>query len=153
MTDWKQGPCFYVSVVDAGRVALVLGPFQHEADCRAWAYRDPAEGGDPSKCNRLRHEADRLDPRSCFYAWGMVKYANGQREGVMNTHVPGWEATPYWERSAALMAGVKAKEHGEPEQAAYDAWVASRPASTLVPADTLRGMFARGYREQGDVTA
>lgn len=90
-SNWTDGPCFYVSVQDAGRTALVLGPFQQEADCRAWAYRDPADGGDPDKCDRLRKEADKRDPRSWFYAWGMVKMANGHREGVLNNYVDGWK--------------------------------------------------------------
>ena len=82
--NWTDSPCFYASVQDAGRTALVLGPFEHEAECREWAYREAEDGGNSAKCSRLRDVADKRDPRSWFYAWGMVKMANGHRDGVLN---------------------------------------------------------------------
>lgn len=91
--NWTDGPCFYVSVVDAGHTGLVLGPFQHEADCRVWAYGDPADGGNREKHYRLVKEADdRTQGRAWFYSWGMVKMATGYKQGVLNNFINGWEA-------------------------------------------------------------
>lgn len=81
--NWTDEPCFYVSVIDAGRTALVLGPFQDEAECRKWAYTSPEDGGS-EKGVELRRVANDRDYRSWFYAWGMVKAPNGHREGVLN---------------------------------------------------------------------
>lgn len=84
--NWTDNPCWYASVQDAGRTALVLGPFQEEATCREWAYRSPEDGGS-HKHSQLVEIANRLDPRSWFYAWGMVKMENGHRDGILNSHV------------------------------------------------------------------
>lgn len=84
MSNWKDSPCFYVSVQDAGRTALVLGPFRNEADCRHWAYRATEDVGDRLKRNALCKALDKVDSRSHFYAIGMVKMANGNREGKLN---------------------------------------------------------------------
>jgi hypothetical protein len=83
-SNWKDAPCFYVSAQDAGRTALVLGPFRNEEDCRLWAYRTPEDGGDRLKRFLLDKALLKKDPWSSFYAIGMVKMANGNREGKLN---------------------------------------------------------------------
>ncbi len=90
--NWTDNPCWYATITDAGKVGFLLGPFPTEASCRKWAYRDPADGGDQAKHNALVKAADKADPRSWFYAWGMVKLANGYREGVLNKALPESEA-------------------------------------------------------------
>lgn len=82
--DWKDEPCSYVSAQDAGRTALVLGPFRDEATCRKWAYRTDEDGGDRHKRHLLDKALEKLDPWSHFYAIGMVKMVNGLREGKLN---------------------------------------------------------------------
>lgn len=77
--NWTDNPCWYVSVQDAGRTALVLGPFTTEAECREYAYND-AESGGTHKHNAVLKAAEEMDPKSWFYAWGMVKVANGYYE-------------------------------------------------------------------------
>jgi len=67
-----MNPAWYVSVQDAGRTALVMGPFDTEAGCRLWAYRDPADGG--SHLHSVLVDAVcKVEPKAWFYAWGMVK--------------------------------------------------------------------------------
>ena len=85
--NWTDEPCWYASVQDGGRTALVLGPFRSEPVCRQYAYREPADGGDFGKCNIVRKAAE-CDPKAWFYHWGMVKLANGYREGCLNSRVP-----------------------------------------------------------------
>jgi hypothetical protein len=82
--NWTDEPCWYVSVVDGGRVALVLGPFQTEEACRRYAYANPADGGDPALHRMMRREAEKRDAWACFYAWGMLRRQNGHSEGVLN---------------------------------------------------------------------
>ncbi len=84
--SWADDPCWYCSVQDAGRTALILGPFRTEAACRQWAYRDATDGGS-DKHNLLVKLACDRDAKAWFYSWGMVKYANGYRDGVMNNEV------------------------------------------------------------------
>lgn len=82
--DWKDSPCFYVSAQDAGRTALVLGPFRNEVDCRHWAYRKTEQGGDRFKRHALDEALLKLDAWSSFYAIGMVNMVNGNRDGKLN---------------------------------------------------------------------
>ena len=80
--NWTDKPCFYASVTDGGRTALLLGPFRTEVKCRRWAYYDAEDGG--SELNlKLKKECE-CDPKSCWYSYGMVKMANGYREGIFN---------------------------------------------------------------------
>lgn len=83
----SDAPCWYASVQDNGRTALVLGPFETEAQCRQWAYYDTADGGNPAKHNRLTRVAE-CDPRSHWYSWGMVKLENGYKTGCLNSRIP-----------------------------------------------------------------
>jgi len=85
--NWTDSPCYYVSVQrDGGKHAFVLGPFQHEADCRQWAYYDEADGGCPTKKNALQKKAEDLDRQAVWYAWGMAKAPNGHREAILNEY-------------------------------------------------------------------
>lgn len=65
---------FFVSLRDAGRTALLLGPFSNEADCRRYAYSDPEEGGS-DKHNEMRDAIYEIDRSAHFMCWGMVKIA------------------------------------------------------------------------------
>ncbi len=85
--NWVDSPCWYVSVQDAGRTQIVLGPFPTEASCREWAYRDAEDGG-TAKASRLREIASKRDPKSWFYAWGMVKTEHGYSSGCLNPDFP-----------------------------------------------------------------
>lgn len=80
-TDWKDGPCFYVSVRDGERFAFLLGPFQDEVECRQYAYYSPEDGGDPAKHNALMKLCE-ADPRSPWYAYGMAKAPTGRRNAL-----------------------------------------------------------------------
>jgi hypothetical protein len=90
--NWTDNPCWYVSVRDAGRTALVLGPFRSAAACREYAYNDSQgaadsePGGNTAKHYALVLEAEKHDPRSWFYSWGMVKMDNGYKTGVLNKY-------------------------------------------------------------------
>jgi len=92
--NWTDDPCWYVSVIDAGRTALLLGPFNTEAACRQWAYRAPEDGGNPVKCGSLRNLC-KMDPWAWFYSYGMVKMQNGHREALLNTRLPEYERDAY----------------------------------------------------------
>jgi hypothetical protein len=92
--NYTDGPCFYCSVQDAGKSALVLGPFALESECRQYAYADSEgapdsePGGNTAKHFALVKEAEKRDPKSWFYAWGMAKAPNGYRDGVLNKFLP-----------------------------------------------------------------
>lgn len=98
--NWTDNPCWYCSVRDAGRTALVLGPFATEGMCRQWAYYADSDthpdtthaSGGSVKHGRLLNAAQDRDPKSWFYSWGMVKLENGYREGVLNRFLPEAEA-------------------------------------------------------------
>ena len=69
--NWTDGSCFYVSIKDGKRFALVAGPFQ-----------DHQEALDMVQI--ARQKGEELDTMSIFYAWGTVKMSNGYREGLLN---------------------------------------------------------------------
>lgn len=72
--NWTDKVCFYVSVVDGKRFAVVAGPFRTHPE--ALSMVDSAiEAG------------HKVDPKSHFYAWGTVKMKNGHREGKLNTQL------------------------------------------------------------------
>ena len=82
--NWTDNPCYYVSIANGDRYALLLGPFEHESDCREWAYQDSADGGVIQKHGALLNKAEELDAWSWFYAWGMVKMKTGHQSGRLN---------------------------------------------------------------------
>ena len=69
--NWTDNPCYYVSIKDAGKFAVVVGPFQTHQE--ALNMVEPAI--------TAGHEAD---PKSWFYAWGTCKMENGHRDGGLN---------------------------------------------------------------------
>ena len=72
--NWTDTTCFYVSVVDGPKFALVAGPFRTHPE--ALSMVDPAI------------EVGReVDPKSHFYAWGTVKMKNGHRKGILNAQL------------------------------------------------------------------
>ncbi len=86
--NWTDQPCWYATITDTGKVGFLLGPFPTEASCRQWAYRDLEDGGDHAKHFDLVRKAHDRDPWSAFYAWGMVKLANGYKDGCLNKVLP-----------------------------------------------------------------
>jgi hypothetical protein len=84
MENWTDEPCFYASVQDAGKTGLLLGPFKNEKDCRGFAYYHEEDGGNHEEHSMLQSIAEKCDPRSVFYAFGMVKLETGRRSGVLN---------------------------------------------------------------------
>lgn len=87
--NWTDDPCWYCSVIDGDRSALLLGPFNSERACRQWAYVNAEDGGDPHKHGAMMSTISRkYGAFTHFYSYGMVKMANGYREGVMNNHIP-----------------------------------------------------------------
>ena len=72
--NWADEECYYVTVMDAGRVGKLLGPYRtHEA---ALADVDIA--------NKLANEAD---PFACFYGYGTSRWRNGYPTGIFNDKV------------------------------------------------------------------
>lgn len=124
---------WYCSVRDAGRTALVLGPFATEAACRRWAYYDESSeyGGAPGLHKRLLDAADARDPRSWFYSWGMVKMPNGYRDGVLNAALPEADRDMHY---------VPEPTPGERLAAAIDALPLGEPDSEDDNRDALRAL-------------
>lgn len=94
--NWTDSPCWYVSVQDAGKTGLVLGPFQTEQACREYAYCEK-DGGNHAKHYWLVEQADSFTGgRAWFYSWGMVKMVNGYRSGVLTEKLFGelWNGGP-----------------------------------------------------------
>lgn len=87
--NYTDNPCWYVSVKDAERTALLLGPFSNEPACRKWAYRSADDGGDFSCFVKISRLCNKIDPKSHFYSYGMVKMENGYREGMLNSKIEG----------------------------------------------------------------
>jgi hypothetical protein len=82
--NWSDEPCFYASCVDGGRMALLLGPFRNEEDCRKWSYYDVESGGDRWRHGALCRAAEAFDARAVFYAFGMVRMKDGSHIGKLN---------------------------------------------------------------------
>lgn len=128
--NYTDRECWYASVQDAGKTALVLGPFATEHACRRWAYRDPTDGGS-SFHNRLLEVACQRDVKAWFYSWGMVKMANGYREGVLNAALP---------EAHRDMHYVPEPTPGERLAAAIDALPLGEPDSEADNRDALRAL-------------
>lgn len=69
--NWTDSYCYYVSIIDGDRKALVAGPFRHHREALEMVDRAMVEGG-------------KLDPKSHFYSWGTTKAPNGYHEGCLN---------------------------------------------------------------------
>jgi hypothetical protein len=69
--NWADDPCYYVSVRDGAKFALVAGPFRtHEAALAA--------------VKLVTHVGCDADPWGQFYAWGTCRAENGYAEGSLN---------------------------------------------------------------------
>ena len=81
MSDRQRGPRrlavdrrpghYYVSVIDAGRLGLLLGPFRRHRQARRFV-------------RLAREHAESIDPWSVFYAFGTVRCPDGARRGIFN---------------------------------------------------------------------
>lgn len=69
--NWTDDPCYYVSIVDGEKFALMAGPFQNHQEAI-----DMVE--------KAQDKGNQLDSRAWFYGWGTVKMANGYYEGRLN---------------------------------------------------------------------
>ena len=72
--NWTDGPCFYVSIVDGSKFALMAGPFR--------IHQEALDQVEPA-----RKIGNELDDRAWFYGWGTVKMKNGHKEGKLNEHL------------------------------------------------------------------
>lgn len=101
MDDWRTWPCFYVSVVDAGRLGLLAGPF-------------PVHGLALDLVDLCNHLACESDDRAWFYAYGTVRMTVATRFGILNKEI-GYDAIiERWEeahrRHLAWMTEEREKE-------------------------------------------
>lgn len=83
--NWSDSPCYYVSVRDAGRTAIIAGPFT------ALAYALAA-------LRVARGLAIEADPWSHFYSWGTCKLETGHKTGSLNSKLR--EIAPSIDRGA-----------------------------------------------------
>jgi hypothetical protein len=72
--NWTDEPCYYVSVIDGTRHALLVGPFR--------AHQDALE-----LVTVARQEAEKVDARAVWYAFGTCKTPHGHRSGILNQQV------------------------------------------------------------------
>jgi hypothetical protein len=63
---------FFVSIQDAGKTGLILGPFTTEIQCKKYAYLLPEDGGS-SESITVKDAVCKIDPKVHFAAWGMLK--------------------------------------------------------------------------------
>lgn len=68
---WRNYPCYYTSVVDGPRMAVLAGPFR--------THQEALDMVRPAK--ELAHQ---LDTKSVFYGFGTVKLATGKLTGKLN---------------------------------------------------------------------
>lgn len=68
--DSRPGP-YYVSVIDADRYRLLLGPFDRHADALA-------------KVEPVRVQSEKLDARAVFYGFGTVRVVGHYEPGAFN---------------------------------------------------------------------
>ena len=69
--NWTDDNCYYVTCVDGSRVAQIAGPFQ---------TKEQAEG----MVDKANEVGCQVDPKAHFYAWGVSKWKNGYRDGILN---------------------------------------------------------------------
>jgi len=84
LADRDTAPAFYVSMQDADRYALLLGPFADEHVCRQYAYSEPEDGGNPALSRAVRQLAYEIDPKSHFYGFGMARTETARRAGILH---------------------------------------------------------------------
>ena len=82
---------YFVSARDAGKTALILGPFSNEEKCREYAYCTSCDGGNYSHHLSVLYAIHEIDPKSYFYAIGMIRVKAGiNRTGILNQIDPSW---------------------------------------------------------------
>ena len=69
--NWTDQPCYYVSVIDGPRHALLAGPFV--------THREALDMVDAAR--RVAVEVDR---KSWFYAFGTCRAETGHCDGILN---------------------------------------------------------------------
>lgn len=82
-------PQFFVSARDAGKTALVLGPFTNEESCRKYAYR-PNDGGS-DEFFKVLDAVCKIDPKAWFASFGMVMIKDGSYSAFLNRIDPSWD--------------------------------------------------------------
>lgn len=83
---------YFVSARDAGKTALILGPFTTEKKCREYAYQENCDGGHYTHHLSVLHAIHEIDRKSYFYSIGMVKVKDGiNRKGILNQVDPSWD--------------------------------------------------------------
>jgi hypothetical protein len=83
---------YFVSCQDAGKTALLLGPFTNEKDCAQYAYIDEDKGNTEKHIDLLRALED-IDNKAHWYSYGMVKIPLAEMcpfnyKGVLNKANP-----------------------------------------------------------------
>jgi len=70
---------YFVTCQDAGKTALLLGPFADEDICKKYAYGDESQ--------MVRDACIKIGRKAHFYAFGMIKIKNaeeGKYTGILN---------------------------------------------------------------------
>ena len=72
---------YYVTCRDAGKTALVLGPFTDEKRCKMYAeFRED----NPDSCHAdVASAVYKIDPKSHFYEWGMCRVTIDEKNGFV----------------------------------------------------------------------
>ena len=86
--NWTDEPCWYASIQDNGRTALLLGPFRTEDECRKYAYSSEEHGGNTKLHSEMLNYATEVDQKAWWYSYGMVKMKTGHRNGCLNKFYP-----------------------------------------------------------------
>lgn len=71
--NWRDGECYYVDAADAGKVALLAGPFQ--------THQQALDIYEQARELALNYG----DPRAWFYSYGTCKMPDGKRLGLLNS--------------------------------------------------------------------
>ena len=71
--SWVDNPCYYVSIIDGERWALILGPFRTHQEAL-------------DMVDKARDVGCEIDRKSHFYGWGTCKVADGRAVGVLNKY-------------------------------------------------------------------
>ena len=70
--NWRDNPCYYVSVIDGDRFNLLAGAFR--------THEQALEMVDAARNAALEYG----DPKAWFYAYGTCKMENGYNSGILN---------------------------------------------------------------------
>lgn len=77
---------YFVTCRDAGKTALLLGPFTNEKTCKIFA--EFREDNPESRLSEIIKACEDIDPRSHFYEYGMIRIKDVKPEekyrGILN---------------------------------------------------------------------